>query len=79
MLPEAGGADGEIARAREMHKSLTAFIRSLVGLDRETAKHARQVVRLALTDIHAQGPEGVFALKVVEQSGLQSEEIACHP
>ena len=40
MLHEAGGTDGDIARARELHQSLPAFVRSLVGLDREAAKQA---------------------------------------
>jgi len=38
MLREAGGTDDDIDRARSESKSLTAFIRSLIGLDREAAK-----------------------------------------
>lgn len=100
MLHEAGGTDGEIARARELHRSLPAFIRSLVGLDREAAKQAfghllagtaatasqiqfidelinhltehgamppERLYAPPFTDIHAQGPDGVFAPDVVEQ------------
>lgn len=99
LLHEAGGSDGDIARARELHKSLPAFVRSLVGLDREAAKQAfghllagttatasqiqfvdelinhltehgamppGRLYESPFTDIHAQGPDGVFAPKVVE-------------
>ena len=37
LLHEAGGSDSDIERARTLHTSLPVFIRSLVGLDRETA------------------------------------------
>ncbi len=40
MLKEAGGADGDIARARNEHLSLAAFIGSLAGLDRKAARQA---------------------------------------
>lgn len=100
MLHEAGGTDGDIAQARALHKSLPAFVRSLVGLDREAATQAfghllanstataRQIefihqivhhltehgampaARLyesPFTDIHAQGPDGVFAPNVLSE------------
>ncbi|WP_445289187.1 DEAD/DEAH box helicase family protein [Variovorax atrisoli] len=40
MLHEAGGTDGDLARARDLHKSLAAFVRSLVGLDRDAVGQA---------------------------------------
>ena len=40
LLHEAGGSDGDLARARDLHTSLPVFIRSLVGLDREAATQA---------------------------------------
>jgi len=100
MLHEAGGTNGDLARARDLHKSLAAFVRSLVGLDREAvglafahliagttatasqlqfvqelvhhltehgAMPAERLYASPFTDIHVQGPEGVFAPNVVEQ------------
>ncbi len=100
LLHEAGGSDGDIARARQLHTSLAAFIRSLVGLDREAASAAfasliapgtasasqlqfideivqhltehgampaERLYRSPFTDIHAQGPDGVFEEAKVEQ------------
>lgn len=40
LLHEAGGTDGDIERVRTLHTSLPAFVRSLVGLDREAAAAA---------------------------------------
>ena len=93
LLHEAGGSDGDIARARDLHTSLPVFIRSLVGLDREAATQAfahlvaegtasasqlqfieeivqhltehgampaQRLYASPFTDIHAQGPDGVF-------------------
>jgi type I restriction enzyme R subunit len=40
LLHEAGGSDGDIARARALGSSLPQFVRSLVGLDREAAAAA---------------------------------------
>lgn len=100
MLHEAGGSDGDIAQARERHQSLAAFVRSLVGLDREAAQQAfahllagttinasqiefigevvnhltehgampaERLYESPFTDIHAQGPDGLFAPGAVEQ------------
>lgn len=93
MLHEAGGSDGDIARAVALHRSLPAFVRSLVGLDREMATlslahliaattatasqiqfieeivhhlteygamPAERLYASPFTDIHAQGPDGLF-------------------
>ena len=100
LLHEAGGSDGDIDRARALYASLPAFIRSLVGLDREAAmaafsaligsgtasasqlqfieeivqhltEHgampAERLYASPFTDIHAQGPEGVFESATVER------------
>jgi type I restriction enzyme R subunit len=100
MLHEAGGTDGDIARARDLHKSLPAFVRSLVGMDREAATAAfahliagttatasqiqfieelvhhlteqgampaERLYASPFTDIHSQGPDGVFQPSVVER------------
>ncbi|WP_367350802.1 DEAD/DEAH box helicase family protein [Ottowia sp.] len=100
LLHEAGGTDDNLARAREMHQSLPAFVRSLVGLDREAAMQAfahlvagstatasqlqfieeivqhltefgamppERLYQSPFTDIHAQGPEGVFAAAQVDE------------
>ena len=109
MLHEAGGTDAVVARARELHASLPAFIRSLVGLDREAAAQAfahliaagtatasqmqfieeiihhltehgampaERLYASPFTDIHAQGPDGVFDAHNVERlfSALQQFE-----
>ncbi|MBP7452547.1 MAG: DEAD/DEAH box helicase family protein [Ottowia sp.] len=109
MLHEAGGTDANMARARELHVSLHAFVRSLVGLDREAAAQAfahliaggtatanqlqfigeiiehltehgampaHRLYESPFTDIHAQGPNGVFDANKVEQlfSTLQQFE-----
>ena len=109
MLREAGGTDAFVARARELHASLPAFIRSLVGLDREAAAQAfahliaggtatasqmqfieeiihhltehgampaERLYASPFTDIHAQGPDGVFDAHNVERlfSALQQFE-----
>lgn len=99
LLHEAGGTDDNLARARELHQSLPAFIRSLVGLDREAAMQAfshlvagstatasqlqfieeivqhltehgamppHRLYESPFTDIHAQGPDGVFAPATVD-------------
>ena len=95
MLVEAGGTKEAIDRAKEESHGLGIFIRSLVGLDHETAKQAfsqfisgasvsaNQIEFINLvvdyltengvmepdrlyespfTDIHSQGPQGVFPL-----------------
>ncbi|WP_213958289.1 DEAD/DEAH box helicase family protein [Variovorax sp. dw_954] len=100
LLHEAGGTDGDIERARELHKSLPAFVRSLVGLDREAvaqafahliagttatasqlqfidevvhcltedgAMPAQRLYQSPFTDIHSQGPDGVFAPGKVDE------------
>lgn len=107
LLHEAGGSDGDIARARTLHTSLAAFIRSLVGLDREAAtaafagliapgtasasqlqfieeivqhltEHgampAERLYASPFTDIHAQGPDGVFEAGKVERLFQALEE-----
>ena len=99
LLHEAGGTDGDIERVRTLHTSLPAFVRSLVGLDREAAaaafsslveagtatasqlqfieeivqhltEHgampAERLYESPFTDIHAQGPDGVFEAAKVE-------------
>ena len=40
LLHEAGATDGDLVRVRSLHTSLPAFVRSLVGLDREAAARA---------------------------------------
>ena len=40
LLHEAGGTDGDLERVRTLHTSLPAFVRSLVGLEREAATKA---------------------------------------
>ena len=40
LLREVGGSSGDIARARGKHKSLAAFARSLVGMDRAAVQQA---------------------------------------
>lgn len=109
MLHEAGGTDADVARARDLHISLHAFVRSLVGLDREAATQAfahlveggtasanqlefigeiiqhltehgampaHRLYESPFTDIHTQGPDGVFDADKVEQlfSTLQQFE-----
>ena len=94
LLHEAGGTQAHIARARALHPDLPAFVRSLVGLDREAAMQAlagliaggaatasqlqfieevvahltehgamppERLYQSPFTDIHAHGPDGVFA------------------
>ncbi|MEO8248169.1 MAG: type I restriction-modification enzyme R subunit C-terminal domain-containing protein, partial [Burkholderiales bacterium] len=108
MLKDAGGTDGNLARALERHQSLPAFVRSLVGLDREAAKAALahllagstatasqiqfidevidhltengampadRLYASPFTDIHAQGPDGVFAPAAVEQLFVSLEAL----
>ena len=100
LLHEAGGTDNDMDRARTLHTSLPAFVRSLVGLDREAATQAfahlvasgtasasqlqfieeivqhltehgaMPAVRLyesPFTDIHTQGPNGVFDAAKITQ------------
>ena len=40
LLQEAGGTEDDMQRARTLHTSVAAFVRSLVGLDREAATQA---------------------------------------
>ena len=47
---EAGGSDGDIARARALGSSLPQFVRSLVGLDRDINKNFRIGVGYNFTD-----------------------------
>lgn len=100
MLVEAGGTKEAINRAKEESNGLGIFIRSLVGLDYETAKQAfsqfisgssvsaNQIEFINLivdyltengvmepdrlyespfTDIHSQGPVGVFSVEKADQ------------
>lgn len=100
MLVEAGGTKEAINRAKEESNGLGIFIRSLVGLDHETAKQAfsqfisgssvsaNQIEFINLivdyltengvmepdrlyespfTDIHSQGPVGVFSVDKADQ------------
>jgi type I restriction enzyme R subunit len=100
MLVEAGGTKEAINRAKEESNGLGIFIRSLVGLDHETAKQAfsqfisstsvsaNQIEFINLivdyltengvmepdrlyespfTDIHSQGPVGVFSVEKADQ------------
>ena len=100
MLVEAGGTKEAINRAKEESNGLGIFIRSLVGLDHETAKQAfsqfisgasvsaNQIEFINLivdyltengvmepdrlyespfTDIHSQGPVGVFSVEMADQ------------
>ncbi|PJI95366.1 type I restriction enzyme R subunit [Acidovorax sp. 69] len=100
LLHEAGGTDSDIQRARTLHTSLSVFVRSLVGLDRESAmaafahliatgtasasqlqfveeivqhltEHgampAARLYESPFTDIHSEGPDGVFDGNKVEQ------------
>ncbi len=100
LLHEAGGSDDDIERARTLHHGLPAFIRSLVGLEREAASAAfahliaegrasasqlqfiteivqhltehgampaHRLYESPFTDIHSQGPDGVFDAGRVEQ------------
>ena len=100
MLVEAGGTKEAINRAKEENNGLGIFIRSLVGLDHETAKQAfsqfissasvsaNQIELINLivdyltengvmepdrlyespfTDIHSQGPVGVFSVEKADQ------------
>ena len=110
LLHEAGGSDGDIKRARQLHASLPVFIRSLVGLEREAAtaafasliapgtasasqlqfideivqhltEHgampAHRLYESPFTDIHAQGPNGVFETAKVEQLFQTLQQFAC--
>ena len=100
LLHEAGGTEDALARARTLHTSLPAFVRSLVGLDRAAAAEAfahlvasgtasasqlqfideivqhltehgampaERLYASPFTDIHTQGPNGVFDAANVEQ------------
>jgi type I restriction enzyme R subunit len=100
MLHQAGGGDDDIAHAIAEHNSLSAFVRSLVGMDREAATQAlahllagttatanqilfieevvnhltehgampaARLYESPFTDIHAQGPDGVFPAAVMEE------------
>ena len=100
LLHEAGGTEDALDRARTLHTSLPAFVRSLVGLEREAAAQAfahlvasgtasasqlqfideivqhltehgampaERLYASPFTDIHTQGPNGVFDAANVEQ------------
>ena len=114
LLHEAGGTDGDLERVRALHTSLPAFVRSLVGLDREAAAQAfahliaggtasasqlqfideivqhltehgampaERLYASPFTDIHTEGPDGVFDGAKVEYLfiALQGLELAAQP
>ena len=114
LLHEAGGTEHDMDRGRTLHTSLPAFVRSLVGLDREAvtqafahliasgtasasqlqfideivqhltehgAMPAERLYASPFTDIHAQGPDGVFDAARVEHLfvALQGLELQSQP
>ncbi|OJU92902.1 MAG: restriction endonuclease subunit R [Burkholderiales bacterium 66-5] len=60
LLHEAGGSDGDIAQACTLHQSLPAFVRSLVGLEREA-------VMAAFNTLIADGTASASQLQFIEE------------